>query len=143
MENKNVVVDTNILFSALHSDSPSVRKILNNKSFNFFSPNFIFRELFKYKEKMLKNSKLSETEMEEVLGILLQKLNFINENHISLANWIEAYKLCHQIDEKDTPFVALSLELDAELWTRDQELKNGLLTKGFIHFFDEKAYSSD
>ncbi len=140
--NNNVVVDTNVLFSALHSDNPNIRKILNNKIFQFFCPNFIFRELFKYKEKLVKNSKLTETEIEELLGILLQKLNFINENHISLGNWIEAYKLCHQVDEKDTPFVALALELEADFWTRDQVLKNALIKKGFTQFFDEKKHTS-
>lgn len=39
--------------------------------------------------------------------------------------------------KKDTPFVALALEMEAQLWTRDQELKDGLRRKGFDRFFDE------
>ena len=50
---------------------------------------------------------------------------------------ITAYHLCKDVDEKDTPFVALAIEMEAELWTRDQNLKEGLLKKGFNRFFDE------
>ena len=32
-------------------------------------------------------------------------------------------------------FVALALELDAELWTKDKKLKTELLRKGFDNFF--------
>lgn len=50
---------------------------------------------------------------------------------------IEAYRLCHDIDEKDTPFLALALEMEAKLWTSDEILKSGLMKKGFRGFFDE------
>jgi predicted nucleic acid-binding protein len=33
--------------------------------------------------------------------------------------------------------VALSLELEAEFWTRDNILKDGLRNKGFNNFFEE------
>jgi len=44
------------------------------------------------------------------------------------------------IDEKDTLFVALSIEFDAEFWTKDDILKNGLKQKGFDKFFDDSVY---
>ena len=56
---------------------------------------------------------------------------------ISIGNYIEAYRLCKDVDEKDTPFVALSLEMGYEIWTRDEELKTGLRKKGFDNFYDE------
>ena len=68
---------------------------------------------------------------------MLHKINFINEEAVSAGNFIEAYKLCGDIDEKDTPFVALALELEAEFWTRDEILKRGLIKKGFNSFFAE------
>ena len=68
---------------------------------------------------------------------MLHKITFINEETISLENFIEAYKLCGNIDEKDTPFVALTLEIEGELWTNDVVLKRGLIKKGFDYFFDE------
>jgi len=46
--------------------------------------------------------------------------------------------LCKDIDESDTPFVALTIELKALLWTGDKKLKEGLKKKGFISFFELK-----
>ncbi len=43
----------------------------------------------------------------------------------------KAYNLCKDIDEKDTAYVALTIELDTEFVTNDKELYNGLKSKGF------------
>lgn len=85
----------------------------------------------------MQKSKATEDEVYEILYKTLHKINFVNEETISLANFIEAYKLCVDVDEKDTPFVALTLELEAELWTKDDALKRGLIKKGFDSFFEE------
>ena len=47
--------------------------------------------------------------------------------------------MCKDIDEKDTPFLALSLELKLPLITRDKKLYNGLLEKGIkdVILFEE------
>jgi predicted nucleic acid-binding protein len=55
---------------------------------------------------------------------------------VSTENIMYAYRLCKEIDEKDIPFVALCLEYEALLWTRDEKLKNHLKSKGFIDFFE-------
>lgn len=94
-------------------------------------------EIFKHKERILKKSKATEEEVYEILYQTLHKITFINEETISLENFIEAYKLCGNIDEKDTPFVALTLETEGEFWTKDDALKRGLIKKGFDSFFDE------
>ena len=49
---------------------------------------------------------------------------------------MEAYRLCRGIDEKDTPYVALTLHLDGRLWTEDAELKSGLKARGFNRWFE-------
>jgi predicted nucleic acid-binding protein len=36
----------------------------------------------------------------------------------------------------DTPFVALCLQLNAPLWSKDEKLKTGLRNKGFNDFFE-------
>ena len=45
-------------------------------------------------------------------------------------------RLCSRTDEKDTPFIALAIHLNARLWTEDDELKKGLRAKKFNLFFD-------
>ena len=58
---------------------------------------------------------------------------------LSIGNYLEAYRLCKDIDEKDVPFVALTIELDCSLWTYDQPIKEGLKNKGFHNFFEIKS----
>ena len=38
------------------------------------------------------------------------------------------------VDENDVAYVALTLELDGELWTSDANLEIGLRRKGFTKF---------
>jgi hypothetical protein len=35
-------------------------------------------------------------------------MEFVNEANISLGLWMEAYRLCKDVDERDTPYVALT-----------------------------------
>jgi predicted nucleic acid-binding protein len=134
---KKVIVDTNILFASLRVKNSKLREIFERQEFNFFTPNFLMVEIFKHKERILHKSKVSEEEVYEILYKMLYKINFVNEESITLGNFIEAYRLCGNIDEKDTPFVALTLELEGELWTKDEILKSGLKKKGFNSFFNE------
>ena len=132
---KPIIVDTNILFAAMRSANSRIREVLERPDLSFYAPNFLIVEIFKHKEKILYKSKAREEEVYEFLHQLLSKIQFINEEHLSLGNIIEAYRLCKDVDEKDTIFVALTLELEGELWTRDEALKVGLIKKGFNSFF--------
>jgi predicted nucleic acid-binding protein len=136
MSRKVVVVDTNIVFKALRLKNSFIREILNQETHRFFAPKFLLVEIFKHKEKILKNNTQLEDEFYEYLNLLLQKITFVNEDIISIGNYLEAYRLCKDIDEKDVPFVALTIELECDLWTFDQPIKSGLINKGFTHFFD-------
>lgn len=134
---RKVIIDSNLIFSALKGKASKTRNILLNGRDEFFTPNYLIGEIFKHKERILKNSKASEEETHEYLFKILTRINFINEANISTSNFIEAYRLCKGIDEKDTPFVALSLEMGYEIWTRDQQLKNWLRKSGFDNFYNE------
>ena len=48
----------------------------------------------------------------------------------------KVFDLCRDIDEKNIPFVAVTIELDGLLWTGDKKLRNGLESKGFNSFFE-------
>jgi predicted nucleic acid-binding protein len=137
---KQVVVDTNIIFKALRSQYSKYRDIFDKSDLEFYCPNYLITEIFKHKERILKASKANDDEVYELLEKTLQRINFINEEFISLGNLIHAHRLCLDIDEKDTLFVALSLEFNAALWTKDEVLKNGLIPKGFDNFFDDSVY---
>lgn len=69
-------------------------------------------------------------ELTYIEALVLSNINIVPENKISEQSWQEAFDLIKEIDEDDTPFIALSIELGAKLWTGDKVLSKGLNTKG-------------
>lgn len=130
-----IVIDTNIIISALITDSRKIRRNLARKDLQFVSPKFIIVELFKHAPRIQKATKLSKNEVLELLSSLINKIKFYEEDLISVGSWTEAFRLCRETDEKDMPYIALSLELNAKVWTNDNELKIGLRKKGFDEFY--------
>jgi predicted nucleic acid-binding protein len=131
-----VIVDANIAFKCLNSDRGDLRRRLGSATNpQFFSPRFLFVELFKHKERLARAAKLLESELLEALYLLVSRVEFVNEANIPIGTWLEAYRLCKDIDENDTAYVALTLHLNGRFWTEDTELKSGLRTKGFNQFF--------
>ena len=134
-----IVVDTNILFSALLRMPNRYATTILLGEYSFYSPKFVFVELFKYKEKIMKYSKLEEDELLELLHRLLKCVRIGEEERISESSLNQAYELCKDVDLKDILFVALTINLDGRLWTSDDKLKKGLVKKGFTSFYEEKA----
>ncbi len=122
------VVDANIIFSALIKGNPVYIKILNNV--DTYSPDFIFIELEKYEKRILEKVS-NKQRMKEIIYKIFKKITIIPRIALTKASIKKAYSLCKDIDEKDTPYVALALELDAYLWTNDKKLTNKLREKGF------------
>ena len=125
-----IVVDTNIVFSALLSHENVHKLVLLSGSFDFFSCNYLMAEIFKHKNKILKFSSLSETEIIEQFEMLLRRINFVPEEMVPSVFYKEAVSLCDDIDHYDVPFVALSLYLDGCLLTGDKNLSKHLALKG-------------
>ena len=113
-----------------------LRDILLESEHVFYAPNYLFVELFKYKDKIKQLGKLEEETLLIYLQMMLEKIHFIQIDLINDKRRQEAYQLCKDIDLKDTVFVALCLELEAQLWTGDKKLKNQLLQKGFNQIFE-------
>ncbi len=136
MNERKVVVDTSIFISLLLSkDTARRRRLQTDPDHSFYCPRFFLVELFKHKERIAEASDLNEDELLECLYELLARIRFVEEGAIPIGTWMEARRLCVDVDPKDTPFVALTLHLDGWLWSADGELKTGLLPKGFNRFF--------
>jgi predicted nucleic acid-binding protein len=131
-----VVIDSNIVISCLLATGRKFSEILFSSSHEFYSCNFLIIELFKHKEKIVKYSGADEKDVLKNLHNIIGNIHFINDNLVDIKNRQKAFDLCKEIDEKDIPFIALTLELDALLWTGDKQLKQGLQQKGFDKFFE-------
>jgi predicted nucleic acid-binding protein len=131
------VVDTSVLFALLLREaSAQRRRFLTTDACAFFCPRFVFVELFKHKQRIVQATELNEDELLECLYELLAAVHFVEEGALPIGTWMEARRLCRDVDPKDTPFVALTLHLDGQLWTSDFALKAGLRAKGFDRFFE-------
>lgn len=90
MSKKAVVVDTNVVFSALRLKQSSIRDILTDERYQFYAPKFLIVEIFKHKEKLLRNNKQHEDDLYEYLNALLHRITFVNEESISIGNYKKA-----------------------------------------------------
>ena len=131
-----VIVDANILFSALLRDGTPFAQQLLGSNWRFCICESTIIELFKHKEKIVRLSKLTEDDVIRVFYTLLRRVTVVKEDLIEQTTRQQAYTLCQDIDVADTPFVALTLHLDGLLWTGDKVLKSGLRDKGFDRFFE-------
>jgi predicted nucleic acid-binding protein len=127
-----LIVDTNIVFSTLLNPHSAIGEILMNiqDDFIFFAPELLKEELKRYAPKIAAYSKLDQKALFEIEALVLSTINFVSEELISEQSWIRAFALTSDIDEDDTPFIALGIELNAKLWTGDKVLSNGLAKKG-------------
>lgn len=130
------IVNANILFAAMMREKTQYGMvILTAQNDLFYIPGFAIVEIFKHKERILKLTQCHEVTLLGLFHALLKRLNFMNEDLISVASWREAWELVKDVDEKVLSYLAMTMELDARLWTDDKELKNGLKAKGFDRFY--------
>lgn len=134
---ETIVIDTNIVFSAVHAANSLTRQMLATLPKRFVTCNFPFVEVFKHKERIFKNSHATDDELYDYLEKVLQKIYFFNGELISTEGYFAAYHLCKDVDLKDILFVTLAIELGAPLWTRGTTLKDAIRAKGFDQFFNE------
>lgn len=124
----NVVIDTNIVFSSILSPKGKIHYLILNseREFSFFTPMFLIEELELHHQKLLKISGLMETDIMFLKRKLFQHIEFIDPSIIQKESWKKGFELTSSVDEKDTPFVALTIDIQGSLWTGDKKLIRGL-----------------
>jgi len=131
-----VVVDTNILFSALLSADSRFRAILFTSSRRFLICETTLVELFRLKDKLRKlRPHTTEDTLLSMFHAILRRVELVREDSISPAIWERAGELCGGVDPDDAPHLAVAIASGGLLWTGDGVLKRGLLAKGFSDFF--------
>lgn len=123
-----IIIDTNILISALINPESIIWLILEIKSINFLVLEFFLLELEKYsdliQEKLVKRS--CQKTFKYLLSELFKNILLIPEEFY--ADMLPAaLEIMEEIDEKDTPFLALAMKLKTPILSND------------IHFKEQKS----
>ncbi len=113
-----LVIDSNRLFAAFIKNSLS-REILLSKKFEFYAPFEILEEFEKYKDYLIKKSKIDEETFESVYLSLLEPIYFVSLKKFE-KELDDATKIMQNIDTKDAPFIAIGLALNLDgIWSDD------------------------
>lgn len=117
-----IVVDSNVLFSALVKDSLT-RKLIYELNVDLIFPEIVFEELRKYKEELVRKSKLSEEEFDKTFRLILKYIRIIPTEQIKHCR-DEAWELIKNHSPEDVMFLACVLAFEGSiLWSDDKKLK--------------------
>ncbi len=118
----HVVLDTNILFSALIRDS-TTRKLILEYEGTFLFPEYIFEEAKKHKDEIFRKSEMRADEFNRLLALILRKVIIIPYEVLESYRQ-EAYEIVKNIDINDTLFFACALAYKGSIiWSNDSNLK--------------------
>jgi|SRR3989344_2807470 len=118
-----IVLDTNVLLSALIKDS-TTRKLILEYEGKFLLPLYSFEEFEKYQEEIFQKSRIQKEDFRELLDLILNKVTLVSSSSL-IPYREEAYEIIKNIDLKDILFVACALaHKDSIIWSNDSDLKN-------------------
>lgn len=130
-----LIADANILF-ALAKESSTANKIVSGYDIKLISPQFVLKELYKYKKEISSKSKLP---FKEVIKSLNKKVLFIDT-----SEYKEFLKKSNKLikDPDDVEYIALALKLNLPIWSNDKHFKEQsevdvLTTKELVNLINE------
>lgn len=118
-----IIVDTNIVFSALLNSSGKIGNLIMNSDdvFQFYTSDYLKEELLEHHEKIKKLSRLSDADIDTLKSLIFNHINYINTEIIPTKIWIEAESIMADVDPDDMEFYALSQFLNCKIWTGDKK----------------------
>ena len=116
-----LVVDVNVIYSALMKRGNSLLVFESNKmsnKFGFIAPEFAAFELDTKIGKILSKSKLTLDELNESLSLIKEQITFIPS-----SEFIDKLPEAIELNFKDSPYLALAMKLDCPIFSGDKGLK--------------------
>lgn len=122
----DLVVDANVIISALVSLSGKTSGLLFSDNFNLYAPEFLLEEIKKHGEEIKSKSGLLQGNIELALTLISLNIKFIPfsefEQFIS-----ESSEICP--DPNDIEYFALALKIKCSIWSNDKKIGNQDLVK--------------
>ena len=128
-----IIVDSNIVFSAILNTKSKIGQLIINSSsfFDFYSVQLLKAEIIEHKSKILRITGFSDNQFAEIFQLVTCKIKFVDDILLSDKDLNKALNLVAGIDTDDAMFVALTNRMLATLWTGDKQLIKGLKKKGY------------
>jgi len=115
-----IIIDANILFSALIKDSFTA-EMMFNENLELLAPSFLIEEFMKYQKLILKKTKREKEDFVKTLHIFKEIIQIIDPREYS--NLMEqAKEISPDID--DVVYFAMALKFNCPIWSNDKRLKN-------------------
>lgn len=117
-----IVVDVNIVLSALIRDSLT-RKLILETRHDLYFPEPSLHKLRKYQNYVINKAGLNERDYTSLLTILFRYIKVIPTEKIK-ENWGKAKEVMERIDQEDVVFIAAALSLDnSAIWSEDKDFE--------------------
>src|SRR3989344_1946442 len=123
-----IVVDTNVLISAIVKDSKS-RELLVKVPETVLLSEIVLHELREHSKDIITKSQLSEKEFIDLLRLLLKRMVLVPVERTKPYK-IEAIQIMKEIDIDDAFLIATALAFsNAVIWSEDADLKRQNVVK--------------
>lgn len=114
-----LIIDANILFSALIKNSLTAELIFN-EDIQLYTCEFIIEEFFKHEKEIIEKTHRSREQFITIMHQLKDIINIIpQEEYSNLMNEAKDFSP----DPNDAIYFALAMKLDAGIWSNDKRLK--------------------
>lgn len=132
-----VIADSNIFFGALITPNGELATILKDKNMQFLAPDYILEEVKEHLDIIQKKRKKDKTRRKILadLELLIKNITIVPLEELTKKNIQKAFSIVKDVDEDDYAFIAMHLQYKHKIWSRDEELINGLTEKGYGDFF--------
>ena len=131
------VFDANILMAVLIGGRAFHKVIVD--TFDIVTPDFALTEINMYSSLIVQKSRLDRQSHSEYAQYIFSRLTVLPAYLIGPASRRKATELIGDIDSKDISYVALAIELNLILVTRDKPIVEAARKRGFrrIMLYDE------
>jgi predicted nucleic acid-binding protein len=128
-----IVVDSNIVFSAILNTKGKIGQLIINgsKYFDFYTIGLLKDEINNHKDKIFDLTGYTQDQFNKTFQLIASRLIFVDDILLTDNDLSKAIDLVSGIDPDDALFIALTNHLLGNLWTGDKKLINGLRKKGY------------
>ena len=115
-----LVVDANVLFSALIKDSVT-RRLFFEERLEIYAPEYLFEEFAAHRGEIIRKAHRGEADFWEVMGILKSKISVVPfsefERFMERAQSVSP-------DKDDAIYFAVAFAIKGAIWSNDRNLKS-------------------